>query len=66
MFTPEFEFNDAKITFLLLQMIFSDLKLYSLPISAIFNKNKNFHVSKFSRPLIWKMTVATPLADGFC
>ena len=27
---------------------FSDLKLYSLRISAIFNKKKNFHVSNFS------------------
>ena len=39
---------------------FSDLKLYTLRISAIFNKKKNFHVSKFSWLLVSKMTVATP------
>ena len=27
---------------------FSDLKLYSVRISAIFNKKKNFYVSNFS------------------
>ena len=64
--SPEFAFNDAKITFLLSKNDFSDLKLYPLHISAIFNKKKNFHVYNFSWPLIWKMIVATPLADWFC
>ena len=42
MLPPEFVFNDAKITFFIVRNDFSDLKLYSLPISAIFNKKKNF------------------------
>ena len=29
-----------------------------LHISAIFNKKENFHVSNFSEPVGWKMTVA--------
>ena len=44
---------------------FSDLKLYSLHISVILNKKKNFHDSNFSRPLVWKMTVATPWPINF-
>ena len=44
---PEIAFYDAKITFII-KNDFSDLKLYSLSISAIFDKKKNFHVSNFS------------------
>ena len=44
---------------------FSDLKLYSIGILTIFNKKRNFHVSNFSWPLVWKMTGATFLADRF-
>ena len=42
---------------------FPDPKLYLLQISAILNKKKD-HISYFSWPLVWKMTVATPWHCG--
>ena len=40
-------------------------KFYPLQISAILNKNKNFHTPDFSWSLVWKITAATPLEDQF-
>ena len=56
---PGIRIEWCQITFII-KNDFSDLKLHSLRISAIFNKNNNFLVSNFSRPLAWKMNAAAP------
>ena len=59
---PKLRFNDAKITFYDQKMFFLTENYTSLHITAIFNKKKkNFHISNFSCPLVWKMTAATPI-----
>ena len=64
---PEFVFNDAQNHSFIIKNGFSNLKLYFLHISVIFNKKKNFHVSNFP-PVTSGLNndCSNPLGDRFC
>ena len=46
MFTPGIRIYWCQNHFFIIENDFPDIKLYSLRISAIFSKKKNFHVSQ--------------------